>query len=358
MKRILSIDGGGIRGIIPGMLLVSLEDKLKRATQNPEAHLSQYFDFFAGTSTGGILLSILLCPDPDNLAKPRFSAQEALDIYLTHGTEIFTTSRWRRFLNQFGLLTELYDNKVLEKILFNYFGDTRLSQLIKPSIFTAYNIELRKNHLFRQQKAISHGASRDFYLRDVCRATSAAPTYFSVAEIYSLADTRFPLVDGGMFAHNPSISALLEVLKTYKTFKIDDVHILSLGTGIAKNAYKYEDFKKQKAISIGPALVDIMTSSSSESNDYFLQQLFQSIQRSSNYIRLEPSNLSSIEPSLDAASAGNIQKIVSLADKLISDNETLLDALVNDLIIEKEQKENLSEKKDHSVWNYLGFKSK
>lgn len=350
MKRILSIDGGGIRGIIPGMLLVALEDKIKRITKNPQAHLSQYFDFFAGTSTGGILASILLCPHPDDPTKPRFSAQDALNIYVEHGTEIFTTSSWRRFLNQFGLLSELYDEHVLEKVLESYFGDLKLSQLIKPCIITAYNIELRKNHLFRQQKAISHGDSRDFYLKDVCRATSAAPTYFSVAEIYSIAGTRYPLVDGGVFAHNPAISALLEVLKTYKTFKIDDVHILSLGTGIAKNAYRYEDFKKQKAISIGPALVDIMTSSSSESNDYFLRQLFRSVQHSANYIRIEPSNMSSIQPALDDASKSNIQKIVSLADKLISDNESMLDALVMDLINDKEKK---SQKKENGVWKFL-----
>jgi len=350
MKRILSIDGGGIRGIIPGMLLVALEDKIKRISKDPQAHLSQYFDFFAGTSTGGILASILLCPHPDDPTKPRFSAQDALNIYVEHGTEIFTTSSWRRFLNQFGLLSELYDEHVLEKVLDSYFGDLKLSQLIKPCIITAYNIELRKNHLFRQQKAISHGDSRDFYLKDVCRATSAAPTYFSVAEIYSIAGTRYPLVDGGVFAHNPAISALLEVLKTYKTFKIDDVHILSLGTGIAKNAYRYEDFKKQKAISIGPALVDIMTSSSSESNDYFLRQLFRSVQHSANYIRIEPSNMSSIQPALDDASKSNIQKIVSLADKLISDNESMLDALVLDLIHDKEKK---SQKKENGVWKFL-----
>ena len=157
-------------------------------------------------------------------------------------------------------------------------------------------------------------------------------------------------MDGGVFAHNPAISALLEVLKTYKTFKIDDVHILSLGTGIAKNAYRYEDFKKQKAISIGPALVDIMTSSSSESNDYFLRQLFRSVQHSANYIRIEPSNMSSIQPALDDASKSNIQKIVSLADKLISDNESMLDALVLDLIHDKEKK---SQKKENGVWKFL-----
>ncbi len=350
MKRILSIDGGGIRGIIPGMILVALEEKIRRQSQNQNCYLSDYFEFFAGTSTGGILIALLLCPDPENNNRPKYSAQQALDIYLHHGTEIFTTSSWRRFLSEFGLLSELYDETILEKVLQGYLGDLKLSQLIKPCLMTAYNIELRKNHLFRQQKAISHGPSRDFLVRDVCRATTAAPTYFSVAQIFSLAGTRYPLLDGGVFAHNPSICALLEVLKTFQTFNIEDVHILSLGTGLAKNAYNYEDFKKKKAISIGPALVDIMSSGSSESNDYFLRQLFRSVKKQANYIRLEPANLSSIEPSLDAASPGNIQKLVSLADKLISENEELLDALAMDLIRDKNKRE---EKKENSVWQYL-----
>jgi len=353
MKRILSIDGGGIRGIIPGMVVVSLEERIKRFTNDPEAHIADYFEFFAGTSTGGLLIALLLCPDAENSNRPKYTAKQALDIYLEHGTEIFTTSSWRRFLNQFGLLAELYDEKVLEKIVCNYVGDVKLSQLIKPCLMTAYNIELRKNHLFRQQKAISHGPSRDYLVRDVCRATTAAPTYFSVAQIFSLAGTRYPLVDGGVFAHNPSICALIEVLKTFQTFKIDDVHILSLGTGLAKNDYNYDDFKKKKAISIGPALVDIMSSGSSESNDFFLRQLFRSIKKTNNYIRLEPTNLSSIEPSLDAASKTNIQKLVSLADKLISENEDLLDALARDLIADKENIEKKEEKQGYSVWKFL-----
>ncbi|MES2448546.1 MAG: patatin-like phospholipase family protein [Bacteroidota bacterium] len=347
MKRILSIDGGGIRGIIPGMILVALEEKIQRATKNQNAHIIDYFDFFAGTSTGGILLSILLCPDDENLQKPKYTAKQALDIYLEHGVEIFSANRWRRFLGKFGLVSELYDATILEKILDGYFGNKKLSELLRPCMITAYDIELRKNHLFRQQKAISHGASRDFYIKDVCRATSAAPTYFAVAEIFSLAKTRYPLVDGGVFAHNPSLSAMLEVMKTYKTYKIDDIWILSLGTGLSKISYQYEDFKKKKAISIGPALVDIMSSSSAESSNYFLKQLFRSVNESSNYIRIDPSNLSSINSSMDAATPSNIQKIVSLGDKLVSENEELLDRIVKNLIEDKKAKE------ETSVWNFL-----
>lgn len=350
MKRILSIDGGGIRGIIPGLFLVALERKLKEISNNPNAHLSDYFDFFAGTSTGGILIALLLCPDDADRNKAKYSAEEALNLYIKHGSEIFAASRWRRFLSRFGLLSELYDDQPFKDILNKYFGETRLSELIRPCIFTAYNIELRKNHLFRQQKAISHGDSRDFYVKDVCRATCAAPTYFSVAETFSLAGIRYPLVDGGVFSHNPAITALLEVMKSYNTVRMDDIHILSLGTGQVKNAYKYEDFKKKWAITLGPSLVDIMTSSSSETNDYFLTQLFKSIHKPHHYVRIDPTNLSSIDSSLDAASPTNIQKIVSLADRMVSNNEKTLIRIAEELLENKHSKDKAQEK---SVWIFL-----
>lgn len=90
---------------------------------------------------------------------------------------------------------------------------------------------------------------------------------------------------------------------------------------MSKISYNYEDFKKKRAISIGPALVDIMSSSSAESSDYFLKQLFRSVNKSHNYIRIEPNNLSSIDPAMDAASVANIQKIISLGDKLVSETK-------------------------------------
>ena len=76
MKKILSIDGGGIRGLIPGQVLVALEKKLQQKTNDPDARIASYFDFFAGTSTGGILTCLLLCPDENNPQKPKFSAEE------------------------------------------------------------------------------------------------------------------------------------------------------------------------------------------------------------------------------------------------------------------------------------------
>ncbi|MFC3197029.1 patatin-like phospholipase family protein [Parapedobacter deserti] len=350
MKKILSIDGGGIRGIIPGMLLVALERRLKRISGNPNAAIVDYFDFFAGTSTGGILICLLLCPDERDPSRPKFSAQDALDLYVAHGSDIFKAGFFRRLLAKFGLTSERYPSATLELVLQTYFADIKLSQLLKPCIVTAYNIELRKTHFFRQQTAIVRGDSRDFYLRDVCRATSAAPTYFSVAEIYSMSGTRYPLLDGGVFAPNPSMSAMVEVTKAFNETKIDDISVFSLGTGRSRKAYDYEYFKNSRAVSIGPALIDIMMSGAAESSDFFLQQLYKSTGKETQYIRIEPANLHSIREELDAASHGNIQKLIALGDRMVSENDDLLNRMVTKLVNQKGN--------DHqrNPWRFLSAK--
>src|SRR5690606_21619613 len=103
----------GIRGIIPAMVLVALEEKLQKSTMDPNARIASYFDFVAGTSSGGILTSILLFPDENNPSQPKFSARDALNLFVNHGTEIFNASKWRHFLSSLGLVSELYSSAPL-----------------------------------------------------------------------------------------------------------------------------------------------------------------------------------------------------------------------------------------------------
>ena len=79
--RILSIDGGGIRGIIPASIAVYIENRLQRITKNDDARISDYFDFVAGTSTGAILASTYLCPTLIDGTKHKFTATDALRFY-------------------------------------------------------------------------------------------------------------------------------------------------------------------------------------------------------------------------------------------------------------------------------------
>lgn len=345
MRTILSIDGGGIKGIIPGLVLVELEERLKQKTGDPDAHIANYFDFFAGTSTGGILTCLLLCPSREDPTKPRFSAREALDLYISNGAKIFESKGFKKVFADIGWVTERYDAKFLEKILLHYFEDVKLSELIKPCIITAYNIELRKAHIFRQKTAKSRGAHRDFYVRDVCRATSAAPTYFSVAEINSLAGVRYPLLDGGIFATNPSLSAFVEIKREpNQEFSPNDIHILSLGTGVSKQSYDSEELSDTKALFVVPALLDMMMGAATETSHFYMKQIFSFLGIPDNYIRIEPQNLQSVQERLDAADARNIQKLMSLADRMISHRHEVLDVIVDNLIrlkLNREKKESI-----------------
>ena len=133
--RILSIDGGGIRGIIPGQILVSLEEKLKIKSGNREARIGDYFDLVAGTSTGAILSAAYVCPDKDR--KPKYSAEEVVNFYLEDGDEIFDVSFWRSIAGFGWISDEKYSEKGIERVLASSFGDTKISELLKPTCLVA-----------------------------------------------------------------------------------------------------------------------------------------------------------------------------------------------------------------------------
>ena len=124
--RILSIDGGGIRGIIPGRVLVALEQKLQSASNDNNARIADYFDLIAGTSTGGILACLYLCPQSDQRKRPKYTAQDAVDLYLEKGDEIFDIPIWHRLRSADGLRDEKYPADGLEEALDDYLGDLKL----------------------------------------------------------------------------------------------------------------------------------------------------------------------------------------------------------------------------------------
>ena len=173
--RILSIDGGGIRGIIPGQILVRIEELLGK-------RIAEHFDMIAGTSTGGILTCAFLFPNNQNRTKPKFTAQEVVDLYFKWGGEIFDIPFFHKIRTAGGLFDEKFPSDGLEEALISYFEDKRLSELLKPTLITAYDIKNRKAVFFTQHDA-KKDPSKDFLVRDLARATSAAPTYFECARI-------------------------------------------------------------------------------------------------------------------------------------------------------------------------------
>jgi patatin-like phospholipase/acyl hydrolase len=338
LTRILSIDGGGIRGILPGQILIRLEEKLKLLDSNPTARLADYFDLMAGTSTGGILTCIYLCPEAPGIDRPRFSAKEAVELYLTKGSKIFDVSVWQQIKTAGGLLDEKYSAEALENTLKNYLNKLRLSELIKPCIITAYDIRYRRAHFFTQHDARAK-ESHDFYVRDVARATSAAPTYFEVSNIAAIDRKFYTLIDGGVFANNPALCAYSEA----RTLEFDsnrkkpvaaEMAILSIGTGNIDTPYKFNKAKDWGLVEWIKPVIDIMMSGVSETVDYHMRQIFDASEKSNQYLRIDP-ELGKANREMDDASYKNLKALEEAGKLSAIENDEKLTAFANLLIANK-----------------------
>ncbi|HET6225894.1 MAG TPA: patatin-like phospholipase family protein [Bacteroidia bacterium] len=303
--RILSIDGGGIRGILPGQIMVTLEKKLQTLSNNPQARVADYFDMIAGTSTGGILTCLYLYPDEKNPTRPLFTTEEAVNLYLENGGGIFKESHIR----EDGLRQEKYPVVAIEELLKKYFKNTRLSELLKPCLITSYNIYARSTHFFTQHDAKENKA-HDFYLYDVARGTSAAPTYFEPAGVTSLTGIMYPVVDGGVFASNPALCAYAEARQKFKSKNSErmDMFMLSIGTGSKKESYAYNKTKGWGKMGWVKPVLDIMLSGASETVDFQMKHIFDAINCGDNYYRINPDiGKASIE--MDDASPENLKAL-------------------------------------------------
>ena len=215
--NVLAVDGGGIRGLIPAMVLADLERRADKPT-------CELFDLIAGTSTGGIIALGLTVPGEDG--KPRWTANDLVGFYLSEGPRIFEHSIGRELETGLGLLDEKFNARPLEETLATYFGEAMLSQAVTDVLVTSYDLENRQPFFFKSHRA-KDVPEHDWLMRVAARATSAAPTYFEPEHL--VADgAEFALCDGGVFANNPAMCAYAEVRRDHPSAK---VRIVSLGTG-------------------------------------------------------------------------------------------------------------------------------
>lgn len=307
MPRILSIDGGGIRGLIPGTVLAAIE----KSTRKPIAKL---FDVIAGTSTGGILACGLSAPGDDG--NPRFPASSLVDMYVQEGARIFPQHLFERVTELWG---EKYPVTGIEKVLHKYVGESRLSETMTEILVTAYDIERRKPKFFRSRDA-RDDPTRDHPLWMVARATSAAPTYFEPYRLPGTAPGDYEaLVDGGVFANNPAMCAYVDASAGPGQVRPDDVFVVSLGTGSQNRPILYERVKDWGQLQWAKPILNVVFDGVSATTDYQLDQIL----GVDHYFRLQ-TELTIASDDLDRATPENLRNLKLQADKLIADNEQLL----------------------------------
>lgn len=280
--RVLSLDGGGIRGIIPATILEYVENKLIQITNNPNTRIADYFDIIVGTSTGGILGCFYLTPNPngaENEPTSKYAATKALEFYSEKGYNIFNNSRrygWfgiRQLIN-----ASQYSPTNLENIFQEEFGDLKMSKLLKPCVITTYDLIAQSPFFFSSVEP--ECKEREFYVKDVTRSTSAAPTYFPPANIKNLITNESMMnIDGGVFANNPAMCAYAECRKSvfqqvsYPSAK--DLLILSVGTGGGQfKLPRLGNSSSWGVINWAKSIPDIMMDGGIDTVDYQMKNLF------------------------------------------------------------------------------------
>jgi len=318
MVKIMSIDGGGIRGLIPAIVLSEIERRTGK-------YIAEMFDIIAGTSTGGILSLGMVKANEEG--KPKYYASELAKIYKDRGDEIFSTTFWKRMNT---LSDEKYPATGIEKILDEYFGDDWLGDTVKKSnseepvdlLITAYELARRDTWFFKSRNA--GRGDYNFKLKDIARCTSAAPTYFEPAKVQSEDGTDYFMVDGGVYANNPAMCAYIEGQKNYGPD--NDFLLVSIGTGDIFRPINYEDAKDWGALGWVKPIIDMMFDGTDNVIHNQLNILFSNKPSPSRYFRFQR-EIQNEFADMDNAEADNIRYLVGVGQRIILEHSKEIDEL-------------------------------
>ena len=372
--RILSLDGGGIWGIVSSTVLIALEKLIGEP-------INEYFDLIAGTSTG----SIVAC----GLSNGN-SPQQLVDLYANKGTAIFPYTSLFSLQRlpvalQYGIFGPKYSPQGLEQVLKSQFGNKKISEITKSKLLIiAYDTLSRQPIFFKNWRS----RFMDLTLWEACVCSSAAPTFFPAhyltrkegglvasatsdticfAEIldvdtynqmqlsilsgkgagqtrnitnfqktkqkqtafidrpwvvipdhtstYSL-KVEYSLIDGGVGANNPTACAIAEALRLGHDLK--DIHVLSVGTGIFTLPIPFMEASRWGILNWATAISNVLIDASSDINDYIAEQVASDGQYLRLQFRLDRESSIKISNKIDDVSPQNLQNLIMAANVYIS----------------------------------------
>ncbi|KAJ9670776.1 hypothetical protein PVL29_026981 [Vitis rotundifolia] len=334
---ILSIDGGGVRGIIPGIILAFLESELQKL-DGEDARLADYFDVIAGTSTGGLITAMLTAPNQEN--RPLYAASGIKPFYLENCPKIFPprSGICGTIVNLFKVLTgPKYDGKYLHNLLKNELGDKRLHRTLTNVVIPTFDIKKLQPTIFSSYK-VAISPALDAKLSDICIGTSAAPTYLPAHYFENQDDQEnkeeFNLIDGGVAANNPTLVAISEVTKQVfnknpdffpiKPMDYGRFLVISVGTGSSKEEYKYTAKMAAKWGVLGwlydngsTPLITSFSQASADMVDFHNCVVFEALHSEENYLRIDDDTLKGTVASVDVATKKNLDSLVKVGEEML-----------------------------------------
>lgn len=262
MRRVLAIDGGGIKGVFPAAFLSVIEEAVK-------GKAGDYFDLIVGTSTGGIIaLGLGL----------GFSASEILKFYEDSGPTIFGGNQFARLLRHLWL--SKYSPDDLKAALEKQFGSKRLGDSRTRLVIPSFNPDTGKVHIFKTAHHSRLELDYKIPIVDVAMATAAAPSYFPTHRLAA----GTPLVDGGMWANNPVGIAVVEAISILG-WKPGEIQVLSLGCTSPPLNVGWGKFVPRGLIYWGIKSIEVFMVAQSHSSVGIAQHLA----GKENVIRVDPS---------------------------------------------------------------------
>jgi uncharacterized protein len=307
--KVLSVDGGGIRGIIPAVILGELQKRLKQ-------DLHKAFDLIAGTSTGGII-ALGIGTGCDN-GEP-YSPDELLNLYVENGPAIFKKSV---FTPEKELVSPKYSPDALEEVLARFFRDTELKAALTPLLISSYDLHGQLPFFFKSHR-IAADPAYNWPVTSIARATSAAPTFFPPLHLTG-DDADYALVDGGVFVNNPSMAAYAEARSLYP--ESAKFIVVSVGTGDRQDRIAYATAKGWGLVGWARQLVPVFMDSVSEAVDYQLR-----LMPGCTYHRLQVPNLQRPEGDMDNVTPENLAHLQETAKEYVASISADLDNICAEL---------------------------